>query len=894
MTYLELLFILTTSFGSAHAQTATKPIPVAAPAPAKNKNATKKAAETEAVTPVVPPVVVASEPTPPPPPPPPALQKIVVTGSYIPQLVDQKAASPVRVVGQSKMQETGNYTVANTLQESAIFNQGQDNPFISMHGQTDADNLVLLNGMHLAKTAGGDSVNIDFLPASVIEQTEILTDGASALYGSDALSGVVNIVTKRQVDGGNFYIRGTKPQLAVGKDTTTSIMYGITKKKGYVTGALQYKRQEPAYTRNTPYRIYDLSVAGNYHSDPGNIVPYNEGAFHRGADCPADRISSLDGSCRRDDTQYTQDVQNRRYYSSFLGAGYEFNKSAKVDFISVLTRREWTAESAPISIDFRNNTAIGGKDYSIPDTVVNNWGTVDENGNAVAVTGPSILFYSPGEELGTIQSERTVNNLIHQAKLSGEVSKWNYDLTMSHNYTSFKDTTVRGQADKDALYQKILNNQFNPFKPAGAKDSLADVAYQTWFQHTSTMFDTRLVVSGELFKLMGKSVDIAFGTQGQWTSFKMENDPLSLQGRSLSGTASNQSGSRSVSSGFLEVVHRPIKPMTIQLAARFDNYSDFGTTTNPKIGLAYDLSPAITFRSSYGTGFKAPDLLSVFQGKSSGVSRFRDEVTCKNKGESDPNCNSGSYSVTTAGSKNLKPELSSQYNLGFVMTPQKNLTIITDYWSVAGEQALSSISAYAVTRNEALAGVGSLASYGIDVQRDANGYITSMSVPTRINTGIYTIRGLDITINKRFTANPFHTGPTNFILSTEHSHVMSSGGRSLPTDPFRRQYDLSWRNTSSITMNRGKHFYKLGARTFSGGDRNGTAGTGVGAGSTFVYSEYDFNYEYYASWNGSISFGIKNFTNAMPLNRQFGGIGPNNGLGYTNGRTFYVGYSQDF
>lgn len=111
------------------------------------------------------------------------LQTITVTGSYIRRTVKEGSPSPVTTINNSTMQETGNYTFSDTIKESAVGSTGNFGSSISFHGQSAANNLVLLNGMRLPKTAGGEYVDIDFIPSSAIEKVELLKDGASALYG---------------------------------------------------------------------------------------------------------------------------------------------------------------------------------------------------------------------------------------------------------------------------------------------------------------------------------------------------------------------------------------------------------------------------------------------------------------------------------------------------------------------------------------------------------------------------------------------------------------------------------------------------------------------------------------------------------------------------------------
>lgn len=824
-------------------------------------------------------------------------QKILVTGSYIRQSVTQKAPTPLSTFDQSRMLETGSYTVADALQESAVFNNVEAGAFLSMHGQSSGDNLVLLNGLRLPKTAGGTGVNIDFLPATAIEKVEVLKDGASALYGSEALAGVVNILTKKDFDGANFFVRHTSPQVQLDQETTVGLTYGKSWNKNHFLGILQFRKDEPAFFSDTEYGTKDVKLGGSLYSNYANLI--NGNTSHTDANCPAERKDSR-GRCRFDSRALQQigTGEDRKYYTAYLGFGTDFSKTFKVDVLAIYTRRQWLATSKPIDFDFRDETASGGTDFSIPAAIANTWSTVTSaNGSPSTFTGSSTLQYSALEELGRRVSERNVDNYITQARTYGEINGWDWEASMGHGLTVFKDTMLQGNANKQAIHNLIVNNFFDPTKSFGNKDSLASTAVQTWFEHTSDSLNSKIFAAGPLFDLGSSPVSMAIGTEAQWQSFKFNNDPLSLAGIPLTGTASNQSGQREVYSAFLELTHSPLKNLDLQLAGRFDEYSDVGTTVNPKLGVSYHASERVTFRTSYGTGFKAPDLLSVFQGQASGIENGINDPTICAIDNNDPNCNNTVASVTTFGNRNLKPEQASHLNLGTVLTPNKNLAFTIDYWMVNGEEALSAVDPDLILRAQAL-GVD-LSSLGITVTRDPlqNNAVKSISHPVRVNAGIFKIRGIDFGIQKQMQINPLQTGNINVRFSLEHSHVLSSGGTDFSFDPFTKQYNLNWKNFMSVGFQKEKHFTKIIARTFAGADKNITQGAGIGLGSTPVFTEYDIHYERFFANESSASFGIKNLFDRKPINdASIPGVAlpAINNQGNFLGRTFYVGFNQDF
>lgn len=830
------------------------------------------------------------------------LKKIVVTGSYVKQVVTEKSATPLTTVDNTKMLETGSYTVANALRENPIFSGAES--FVAMHGQTSADNLVLLNGLRLPKTAGGDSVNIDFLPATAIEKVEVLKDGASALYGSEALSGVINIQTKKDFDGINTFVRLTHPEIAADQEAIVGLTYGKNWGKNNILAIFQYRQELPLFFNDTQYGVKDINAAGTLNSSPGNVID-STNAFHRAADCPANQIDTS-GRCRYDNFAGRNFAfgnygsgQSRQYYSGFLGYSRKISKDMGFDFTNIISQRNWIATAQPRIWNFDDDTATGGANYSIPSAIANTWGTLQSGSGAPSnFTNPVSLRYSAAEELGQTVSERKVLTLTHQARSYGALGNWDWEVSGGYGYSFFRDVTVSGEANKQAIHSLMTTINpstsqpyFNPFKTSGNKDDLSSVMIQPWFEHTSDILNPKVVFSGPLFQLNSRPVSMAIGAEGQWQKFKWANDDYSLAGLTLNGSASNQDGQRNVGSAFMELVHSPIEPLDVQLALRYDKYSDVGDTTNPKVGLAYHLSKSWTFRASYGTGFKAPDLFSVFKKTITEQLAFRDEVICAANGESDPYCNNGVYPVTSFGNRNLKPETASHYNIGWVFTPKSNLLLKMDYWSVDGADGLADVIPTTVTRQEQ---EGSLPA-GIVVNRDSiTNRIISMSHPEKINGAIFKIRGLDFKVEKRGVWKPWNLGTYNTRFEVEHSHVLYSGGNSFPTDAFRKQYDNNWRNFASFVFAKDKNFSKIMMRTYSAVDVDTGLGSGVGKGTTSIFSEFDYHHEYMLSEKSSLSMGIKNIFDRTPPRLRRGILFPADTSAYFLGRTYYIGYSHDF
>lgn len=838
-------------------------------------------------------------------------KKIVVTGSYIRRNADEGAPSPVSTIDNTKAQEAGTYSAGGIMADNAVISSGSSSN-VSFHGQSSANNLVLLNGLRLPKPGGNDSANIDFIPASAIERVEILKDGASALYGSEALAGVVNIITKKEYDGFNVSMRHTRPERFLDESTASennlTATYGKNFKNGNILGVLQYRGNKPVMNNQTEYGIENVVLRGSDVSNPGNLQKVNNPrANYHGAECPAGLVDA-NNLCRYDYYDGLQLGSNRHNYNALLSAGFDLGDNLRLETGIVYTRSEDTSLNTPVIMRFTDQTANGGANLSIPGSAASTWAPnliAPGGGNPVINPGDKFnLLYSPDQELGARVTEGTLDAGAAQMMIGQETDDldWNFSVGYSASYST--DTMVNGNAQRDLVYQKLTTagpGQWNPFLDKNQKDLtvLNDARIETWNTNFSDVLNSRFVLSGKEVDLGPQSIYAAVGVEHQYQSYRFRVDDFSLADNTLTGSGSNQAGSRNVVSTFLELTQNPIPDLQIQLAGRFDAYSDFGTTINPKLAAAYKISETSMIRASYGTGFKAPDLRALYQGALSRPQRIRDEVSCQNKGPNDPNCNT-LVATTNGGDPNLDPELGSHINIGMQFRPQKNWQINIDHWRAEGTETLTGIGGNLLSRLtqvEFEQGSGALNDLGVTIQRDGDGVIEYINYPLKTNSGKLRVNGIDFDLKYRNQVNPFGLGPMNFSFRFDHSHTLRRESQAFFFLPAQQSFDLNWKNVTSFSLSKGNHLTSWRLRSFSGGDKdsNQTASS-IGIGSIPVITEHDLHYEYYGAWDGVITAGVRNVFDKVyynEFNRSQDGFLLAASPTFL-GRTFYVGYSQDF
>jgi len=824
------------------------------------------------------------------------MKKIVITGSYIRRKVDEGSPSPVTIVDAGANAATAStQSVGGLLQDNAVISSAGTN--VSFHGQSSANNLVLLNGLRIPKPGGGDSANIDFIPSSAVERVEVLKDGASALYGSEALAGVVNIITKKDYDGSNIAMRYTRADMVNAPESVVTGTYGKTWSNGNLLAAFQFRDEQPIDYSETMYGMQNVKLQGSDVSFPGNVKDNNNNKYFHALDCPAGNLSgnAVNGSCRYNYYENGLQLQSEQnYYNGLIATSWDLGDKIKLDATTVYTRRRSIDLNTPIISRFENE--VGGNQYAVSGAqgTAAGWqpflsGTLNAGDNYT-------VLYSPDEELGRRRDINTTNAGAVQLNLGRQTETFDWDFAAGYSLADTNTDTVGGNADKSVMYNDLLAGTWNPFKPTGSKaHELDNAMIDTWSKNFADVVNARGIFSGRLVPIGDRSIYAAFGVEGQYQSYRFNVDPFSLNNTALTGAGSNQAGHRTVGSTFLELTENPIHDLQLQLAGRFDNYSDFGSTVNPKIGFGYKVTDDFMFRGSYGTGFKAPDLRSLFQGKLSRPLRFRDEVICEQNGNADPNCNN-LYTVTTIGNKNLDAEKGSHVNFGVQLKPKKNWEVTVDHWRAWGTNALNDVNLQSLTEAEAQFGDGPLTNIGATISRDPTTHvIQNVLIPVKANSGTYNVNGIDLVLKYKNQFNPWGTGAVNFNFKFDHSHLLSSGSQPFFFDDYTSQRNLNWKNVTSISLQKGKNLVAWRMRTYSGFDFD-TSKPGIGVGSQSTYTENDLHYEYYGAWNGIITAGIRNIFNLEPINTYSRG---NPGMILPDGttilgRTFYVGYSQDF
>lgn len=811
----------------------------------------------------------------------PKVEKIQVTGSHI-KRVDVEGIAPVTTISRRQLDESGSNSVADVLRDTTANSFGSLREksgsnaagvaHIDLRGLGSSSTLVLLNGNRLPTDAVTGAVDLNLIPMAAVERIEVLKDGASALYGSDALGGVVNIITRKDFSGTEVGFTQQMTEAKGGAKTEVSAVNGINTENVNVVNVVQYRDNKVVYSRDREWTSVGLSTIGGPGTYKSGTNPWTPDA-----NCPAGMASasSPQGSfCQFKFSDYSTELPALQQLSLMSEANIRLTPDVKLTTRLNGTQRkaQWSFAPAP-------------GNFVIPGAVAD---TLGPGGGPLPGTTPGedLRVRYRLTELGTRDTE--VSSIGYGALVGTEVqlpASMQLNASASHNAVRSSDKGVSGYALTKSLTDAIESGQYNPFGAPGAKGSLEHTRYAPEEKTTSLISSADAKVSGEIAELPAGPVGVALGVGVTHQSYKDEFDDASVNGEVFGNAGSSGGGQRSTQAVFTEL-NLPILPKTeLQLAARHDRYSDFGSTTNPKAGFSFRGIPSTLIRGSVGTGFKAPLMQDLYAATGQGFPTFVDAVACRNEqalGGATPSCNPAQYEVTSSGNTGLKEEKSVSYNLGVMVEPVRNLSLGADWYRTLLRNKVG-IDYNDLTQAE-LNGVDP-AQYGVIVGRDGDGYLTSIEAPLQ-NLSAQEISGIDLSANYKLS---------DVRMGYTHSQVFWFMEEGFPGTGSRNKIGENgrprWRGVTSLGYAPGdKHDLSMAISTIAG-----QAKAVASEGNLNNYSTVDLAYAYKSRNWGTISLGVRNVLGTKPpIDDSVPADKLNTELYDQLGRSFLVGYKKGF
>lgn len=879
----------------------------------------KKLAHLIALIGVASPVVAQNMPTPA------NIQRVEITGSSI-KRVAKEGALPVQVISAESLEKQGITSAEQLMATISANGTGADNPtsgnnvfgadadrvsggasFASFRGLGPNSTLVLINGRR-APTHGksGKAVDLNSIPMAAVSRIEILKDGASAIYGTDAIGGVMNIILKTDYQGVEASVYTNITEEGGGNIHRGSLIAG--------TGDLETDgfniMATAAFTRNEKLSSKRRDFANGFQPARG-LSPDTTGtpfanqltgagtALGTGFTRPGDPTTylqanplSFDGKCDTVEgmSQYQVDLWRnvtsplRSTYSCSYDYGGDYVMQSPSDQANLLARG--TYKLAPDHTMFVE--AIGSRSKVISILTPAQISTSLANGNAYPVGGPyyqdlSAYIPSYNRNLPIIYKwranplgNRTQENSTESGRLlvgfEGVIRNWDYKLGLSKAQSTSHMDLLDGYANTAAFYKVLGSGIVNPWSVNGtqtkaAMDAIEATKYRGAFQTgKTTMTQIDGTVSGELFDLPAGKLAMAAGFDFRRESYLYSQDVAAEPILLAPGNANLPKASRDVKALFAEFIVPVTKDLELQLAVRRDDYSVIGATTNPKVAFRYQPASWLLFRGSANKGFLAPSFTQLYTGalRQELASGIIDTVGCAaNPG--DPRfCAPERFDYISGGNQNLKPETSEQGTLGLVIEPFKGFSASIDWWAINMKDRILNRSASIVLQNAAL--------LPGNIFRNPDGTIDYVQAGW-INAAGAKTRGIDLGLrgDGKF-GNGFKWGASldgTWTGSYKFAEIAGQPYKEYVGEFFTRDLYLRWKHAATFSVSRGD-WSVLVSNNFASGYKDQLPNMGRTAPppgfdpDVSSYTRFGLSATYTGYKNTTLTFGVQNLFDRDP------------------------------
>lgn len=730
-------------------------------------------------------------------------QRIEITGSRI-KRTDIEGANPVQVLDRQAIEATGLASVGDILQDipsagssiNTTFNNGGDgSTTIDLRNMGSQRVLVLLNGRRWNAGLGG-TVDLNNIPSAIVERIEILKDGASAIYGSDAIAGVVNIITRKDYEGA--YANAYYGESEYGDGGVQQFDFGVGAQgdKGGVFLAMSYLKQDEIMAGDrkisaVPTFGAPLNYGGSSGTPAGRFIYYSPG-FADSFDQTIDENGAFRDFVNPTDLynfapdNYLQTPSERA--NVYVQGSYNLTDNIAFQTEVFYGNRKSSQLLAPTPLFVGYfGSGLGLETVIAADNPYNPLGYALDATCTDAAAGCLILIGRRMNEVGPRIFNQDIDQFQWNAgftgsfELGGRIFDW--DINNVYGYIHQNDQTtglLNMQRVNQALSGPANCNtgngcvELNLFGGAGSitQDQVnfisfvaQDAAYSDTRSHSANL-------SGEIFDLPAGPVGVAVGFETRRLSGYDQPDALIAAGITSGNSRQPTAGKYSLDEYYVEFAIPLLADMPgaelleLSLATRTSDYSNFGSTTNASYGLKYKPIEELLIRGTYAEGFRAPNISELFLGNSDSFPTLSDPCSAQagldtnTDGEIDlaeatagglPGCAGVNASyvqpnsqirITVGGNEDLQPEESTSKTFGFVWSPAY----------VEGFEAAVDFFEYEVTQNVGTLGAQTIInSCARDllfcdlVDRTATGNVADL-FNGLINTGEIYVTGYDVSL----------------------------------------------------------------------------------------------------------------------------------------------------
>ena len=663
------------------------------------------------------------------------VEEVVITGSRIKRDSLNSAAQVTTITSEDISASSGLLTadvLRNTIYNSfgstgpTAGDGAMSNATINMRGLGSARTLVLMDGRRMPGSphlGGSGAVNINMIPTVAVDRIEILADGASSVYGSDAIAGVVNVITKKGFDGLEFTFRRGDRDRDDGEENAVQMLYGATNDKGYITLAVEHDERDEIYLKDRWYTMataedrdgdgvidlynetYGLSWYSRNLADPvtGDIMAtptcpgsvdnptdgwwgpnFGGAAFGQGATSTPSNGGPARGICGFAWADIM--VADAATFRDSITTNFEYEISDKVNLYSRVNylRNESTGRYAPPAAAYPG-ILVGDENnpYDVPVTGYWRWTEIGNRGMHFVDTGMDAVFevtYEMNDDVEVVVGK--------------QINKF-YGTDIGRYYLSYA-----------GLSHNILNDEpFGSAKGAAAMSSTTLVEYTNHYEKTDVV-----VQVDDIYDLPGGAVVAAFGIENITNEYSAEFDKHS-ENSLVGGSAGNSgAGYREIDSIFAEVLLPVMDNLEVTASFRSDDYSDVGSADSFKLGALWVPMDGTTVKFNFGEGFRAPTMDDLYGATTFSANSVKDYAACAASGVASAKCPTKQVSTLIKANPNLGPESSESFtfsieqDMGMLVDALDGLNVRFDYYEITINDAIASISTQDVMWNDFVGG----------------------------------------------------------------------------------------------------------------------------------------------------------------------------------------------
>jgi len=846
--------------------------------------------------------------------------KITITGSHI-KRSDIEGPSPVTTISSKEIAATGVTDIIGLFTKLPISGQGtfstQGNSSddtanggssVSLRGLGADSTLILINGRRVsvspfAKGIDTAFVDLNNIPLSAIERVDILKDGASATYGSDAIAGVINIILKQGFDGVEVSGKFGSTADGGGEEQNFSMIWGSTTATTSHTFILDYfNREEVLYgerdfsaSANQTLRHPNDPDADDFRSSsgiPGTIAlasdPSNRMPDTFGNDvCAAEDI--VGDLCRYDYAPVMSMVPSSERFSYNYMGNHQINQD--VNFFTELNGQ--------------NNKSIvmGAASPSFNELFMDG-----DNVNHPFATDPTHPFYQEDltmrrrlVEIGNRKKVADTNYYRAIVGLDGVIGEWDWEVAASYIRSQSIERGVDGFPNSRRVQEAIDSGLWNPFEPStNTQEALDFMETTTTRVGKSTSRTVSGTVSGAITEMEHGPLMVAVGTEYREETISDNQDDQFLRGDVFGTEATRANGQRDNTSLFAEFAIPLLETFELQLAVRYEDYSDFGTTTNPKVAFRWAPADNMVVRGSYGTAFRAPSLHQIGLGRTDESPSLVDNLRCdilSGAGNSvevqnamDIACGPWEYTAVFEGNPDLGPEESTSYNFGVIYEFTDDFNLSVDYYNYEIENIIDSDTQFVLN------------TFGLDpavVERTpsnipgdpgeiANVFDSFQNIGDLNTSGldINVVYGMDTDIGKFDFSYVL-----NYVLEYEELRPNGTGGKRVnKSEGDFEQPEMRW----TLSTNWSQEDLSANVAVNFIDEFAGDASQNFGHRTVDSMTTVDFSLSYTGIENTTLSFGATNLFNEEPPFSHHDFFGFVNTTHNGNGRFTYISASYRF